>query len=193
MTINHFFWKDRYLKQNTGWDIGSASPPITTYFDQINNKDVSILIPGCGNAYEAEYLLNTGFENVYILDFVEEILDQFKKRVPSFPRSNILCNDFFNLNGQFDFIIEQTFFCALSPNLRNDYIDKMKSVLSPSGKLIGVLFNSEFKKEGPPFGGSIEVYKKLFSPHFNIKTLDKCYNSIPPRMDNELFFIFETL
>ncbi len=192
MIVNNAFWTNRYKQQNTSWDIGYSAPPITTYFDQITAKDAKILIPGCGNAYEAEYLLNKGFKNVYILDFVADVLIQFKKRVPGFPESQILCNDFFNLSDQFDFIIEQTFFCALPPEYRNNYIQQIKSLLSPSGKLIGVLFNKEFITEGPPFGGSIEIYKKLFTPYFNIKTLENCYNSIPPRMDNELFFIFES-
>lgn len=191
MKLDTHFWSNRYKQERTGWDIGYASPPIVSYFEQLADKNVEILIPGCGNAYEAKYLFEQGFKNVYILDLVKEVLDEFAQKVPDFPKSNILHGDFFNLEDQFDIIVEQTFFCALLPNKRNDYALKMKTLLKPNGKLIGLFFNTEFKKNGPPFGGNKKEYNLLFSPFFKIKTLEKCYNSISPRMDTELFFIFE--
>jgi len=191
MKLDLHFWSNRYQQRQTGWDIGYASPPITSYFEQLIDKNLKILIPGCGNAYEAKHLFEQGFKNVYIIDLVKEVLDDFAKKVPDFPKTNILQGDFFDLENQFDIVVEQTFFCALSPNKRNDYVVKMKTLLKPNGKLIGLFFNTEFKKDGPPFGGDKTEYTQLFSPFFKIKTLEKCYNSISPRMDTELFFIFE--
>jgi hypothetical protein len=63
----------------------------------------------------------------------------------------------------------------------------MHQLLKPAGKLVGVLFNREFEG-GPPFGGSKEEYKQLFSKHLHIKKMELCYNSIPQRKDAELFF-----
>ncbi|MDH7444294.1 methyltransferase domain-containing protein [Aquimarina sp. 2201CG14-23] len=191
MILDTHFWNHKYKQQQTGWDIGYASPPIASYIDQLENRDLKILIPGCGNAYEAAYLYKKGFKNIYVLDFVKEALDNFKEKVPDFPKSHILHQDFFDLENTFDIIIEQTFFCALQPNQRKDYVHKIKSLLLPQGKLVGVLFDTEFKKPGPPFSGNLKEYSKLFSPTFDIKILEKCYNSISPRMSNELFFIFE--
>lgn len=185
------FWKDRYKKKLTGWDVGYASPPIVNYCNQLSNNDIKILIPGCGNAYEAEYLFKKGFKNIYILDIVEEVLRSFKERIPEFPSENLICEDFFKYNNSFDLILEQTFFCALPIELRKDYVLKSSSLLNPKGKLAGVLFSSEFKQNGPPFGGSKKEYELIFSKHYTIKTLENCYNSIDPRMGNELFFIFE--
>ncbi|WP_299437440.1 methyltransferase domain-containing protein [uncultured Aquimarina sp.] len=191
MNLDSHFWSKKYKQHQTGWDIGYAAPPIISYFNQVENKNIKILIPGCGNAYEAIYLFEKGFRNIYILDFVKETLNKFEEKVPDFPKSQILHTDFFNLEDQFDVIVEQTFFCALLPDQRNEYVTKMKSLLNPKGKLIGVFFDIKFEKLGPPFGGNKEEYQELFSSHFKIKRLEKCYNSIPPRMGNELFFIFE--
>ena len=44
-----------------GWDLGEVSPPIKSYIDTLEDKNIRILIPGCGNTYEAEYLLEQGF------------------------------------------------------------------------------------------------------------------------------------
>ena len=51
------FWNNRWATGQTGWDIGYASPAITTYLQQYENKNAAILIPGCGNAHEAEFLI----------------------------------------------------------------------------------------------------------------------------------------
>jgi len=68
MELNESYWTSRYQNDQTGWDIGYASPAITNFMNQIENKDSKILIPGCGNAYEAKYLWENGFKNVYLLD-----------------------------------------------------------------------------------------------------------------------------
>jgi hypothetical protein len=41
-------------KQTTGWDLGWYLP-IKNYIDTLKDKDIAILIPGCGNTYEAAY------------------------------------------------------------------------------------------------------------------------------------------
>ena len=100
-------------------------------------------------------------------------------------------NDFFELSDTFDLIIEQTFFCALNPELREKYVQKMHALLKDNGKIIGLLFQFPLTEQGPPFGGSKSEYENLFKDHFTIKKLETAYNSIKPRENNELFFIFE--
>ncbi len=99
----------------------------------------------------------------------------------------IIHSDFFELKGQFDLIVEQTFFCALDPSQRSHYVNKMAELLNPGGKLVGVLFEREFAS-GPPFGGTYYEYRDLFKEKFSIHTLSACYNSIIPRAGSELFF-----
>ena len=68
------YWENQYINNRTVWDIGYISPPLKEYFDQINDKNIKILIPGCGNAYEADYLIHNGFKNVFLLDWSEKPL-----------------------------------------------------------------------------------------------------------------------
>ena len=175
------YWKNKYKNNTTGWDLGQISTPIKTYFDQIENKDISILIPGGGNGYEAEYLHNLGFKNVHLLDIVKQPLKNFNLRVPEFPKNHLIQNDFFKLSGQYDLILEQTFFCALNPSLRTRYVEKVNELLTENGRLVGLLFNFPLSDEGPPFGGSIDEYMNIFSKFFKIKILEKSYNSIQDR------------
>ena len=142
MILSEKFWENKYKTNKIGWDLGEVSPPLKTYFDQLINKDLKILIPGGGNSYEAEYLFNNGFKNVYVVDVSKTALGNIKKRVPNFPNSQLILGNFFDLNDTFDLAIEQTFFCAIDPNLREKYAYKMKDLLKSKGKLVGLLFDA---------------------------------------------------
>lgn len=189
MSFDKDFWEARYRTQKLGWDIGHISTPLKEYIDQLEDKDIKILIPGAGNSYEGEYLFTTGFSNVFILDITQGALDNFKSRVPEFPQEQLILNDFFLLEDEFDLILEQTFFCALDPTLRHEYVSRSHKLLSNIGKIAGLLFKFPLSENGPPFGGSEKEYRKLLSDKFNIKVMEEAYNSIDPRSGNELFFI----
>lgn len=184
------YWDEKYSGNSTNWDIGSVSTPIKEYIDQINDKTLKMLIPGAGNAYEAEYLFLNGFNNVYVLDISSVAIDSFKRRFPDFPDKQLLNQDFFNHNDTYDLIIEQTFFCSINRTDRANYVKKMYSLLKDKGRLVGVLFNHEFEKDEPPFGGSVKEYEELFSQYFDFKTFEVSYNSIKPRKNREHFINF---
>ena len=181
------YWADRYTTDNTPWDIGYASPPIVEYFEGLNDKSAKILIPGCGNAHEAAALYDMGFTNVQVMDIAEEPISNFKNAYPDFPSNQVILGDFFEHTGHYDVIVEQTFFCALHPQERSRYIQKMNELLTPEGVLVGVLFDAELNADKPPYGGNKDVYQKLFAPHMDIVKMERCYNSIAPRAGRELF------
>ena len=134
MELDQDFWTNRYQTGKTGWDTACVTRPLQTYFDQIKAKNLEILIPGGGNAYEAEYLFKHGFTNVNALDFSEVPLQNLKKRCPNFPSENLIQANFFEHQGQYDLIVEQTFFCAINPSLRANYVKKIHALLKPKGK-----------------------------------------------------------
>lgn len=189
------FWSNRYQEGQTGWDIGYASTPLKKYIDQLKNQNLKILIPGAGNAYEAEYLFGQGFKYIYILDIAKAPLEAFKKRNPAFPSHQILNENFFKHQAKYDLIFEQTFFCSFPPFKENRmlYAETMSRLLSPIGKLVGVWFDFPLTDdlEKRPFGGTKEEYLSYLLPYFETVTFEKCYNSIEPRKGNELFGIFQ--
>lgn len=187
MDLDEIFWNDKYISGMTGWDIGYVSTPLKEYIDQLTDKKLKILIPGGGNSYEAEYLFNKGFKNVSVVDISAIPLKNLMKRVSTFPSENLIHKNFFELRGQYDLVLEQTFFCALRPSLREDYAKQLAQLLKPSGKLVGLLFNIPLNDDRPPFGGTMEEYRTLFSKYFKIEKMEPAYNSIPPRAGNEVF------
>lgn len=182
------YWNERYINHAAQWDLGTVSPPLKEYIDQLTNKSISILIPGAGNSYEAVYLMEQGFTNITVIDIAPTVIEYLNAKYPNQNTIKFFVSDFFNWNGQYDLIIEQTFFCAIDPSLREDYVKHMSQLLAPKGKLIGLLFNRPFQG-GPPFGGDIITYQALFDAYFKFEILEPCYNSITPRANTELFFI----
>ena len=191
MDLSADFWENKYKSNKIGWDLGAISPPLKTYFNQLENKELKILIPGGGNSYEAEYLFNNGFKNVFVVDISKEPLSNLKKRVPNFPSSQLINVNFFDVNSTFDLIIEQTFFCAIDPSLRVKYASKMNDLLNENGKLVGLLFDAKLNEDHPPFGGNKEEYSAYFKPYFNITKMESCYNSYHNRKDMELFVMLQ--
>ncbi|MBX2904009.1 MAG: methyltransferase domain-containing protein [Chitinophagales bacterium] len=184
--LNKDFWNERYRSSQTGWDLKAPSPPLTVYINSLENKNLHILIPGCGNAYEAEYLLEKGFTNITLVDIAEEAIMRLQQKFKGKP-IQIIHSDFFEHQGKYDVILEQTFFCAIHPSLRTKYVQHVHHLLKENGVLAGLLFNCNFEKEGPPFGGELTEYQQLFQPYFETKHMKLATNSVKPRAGNELF------
>ena len=186
------FWQQRYEQDSISWDMGQVSPPLKAYIDQLpeSAKDQSILVPGAGNAYEVGYLHEQGFTNVTLVDFAPAPIAAFAERYPDFPAKHLICADFFELSAaqyQFDWVLEQTFFCAINPSRRDEYVQQMAALLKPNGKLIGLLFDKDFGRNEPPFGGTKAEYQQRFERHFDIEIMETSYNSHPARQGSELF------
>lgn len=192
-TLDKAYWDNRYKNEDTGWDLGDVSPALKTYIDKIASKDLKILVPGAGNGYELAYLHANGFTHSYLIDLSPTAIANFKQANPTIDEKYLLEGDFFELDGQFDLILEQTFFCAIDRRLRQAYAQKVHELLSSSGKLVGLLWKEEFGSDFPPFGGTKQEYISYFDKLFELITLEDCYNSIKPRAGRELFLIAQKL
>ncbi|MBZ0202682.1 MAG: class I SAM-dependent methyltransferase [Ignavibacteria bacterium] len=191
MTSKKEYWQELWTEGRTKWDVGYAAPSITEYIDQLKDKSIKILIPGAGNAYEAEYLLGSGFQNVFVLDIARKPLENLLSRAPTFPKRHLLNEDFFAHTGEYDLIIEHTFFIAIDPEKRAKYAEKIHSLLTHGGKLVGLFIEGETPDgEGPPHLSPREEYRKYFEELFDVKVFETAYNSIKPRARRELFVKF---
>ena len=101
------YWNKQYVEHTTGWDLGEVSPPLKAYVDQLNNKNLCILIPGGGNSYEAEYLIQQGFTDITIIDIAPALIEKLKEKFTNKKAIKIILGDFFQHEGQYDLILEQ--------------------------------------------------------------------------------------
>ncbi|MGL4596674.1 MAG: methyltransferase domain-containing protein [Bacteroidia bacterium] len=185
--LDELYWNNRYASDDARWDVGEITRPLKVYIDQLTDKELRILIPGCGNAWEAEYLWRQGFRNVFVIDIAPLAVEQFKKRLPDFPAAQIFCEDFFTHTATYHLILEQTFFCALNPSLREAYALQIARLLAGGGRLVGLLFTDFLNVDKPPFGGTVEEYEGYFKKEFRFHAWARAYNSIDSRAGREWF------
>jgi methyl halide transferase len=188
--LDDAYWSGRYLDGKAGWDLGAPSPPLRAYIDQWKTKAAAVLIPGCGNAYEVDYMLALGFRDITVIDISAVLVQSLQERWQGLSGIRVIHGDFFEHAGQYDLMLEQTFFCALDPVLRADYVQQAHRLLKHQGTLAGLWFDRNFEG-GPPFGGNRADYENLFEPWFHLHTVAPAYNSIAPRAGTELFMIFK--
>jgi len=186
-TLDANYWENRYHDHNTPWDIGYPSPPLVHYLQQHTEPTDRILIPGAGHAYEAVWLHQQGYRNVFVCDWAPSAFEILEAKAPDFPKAQLLVEDFFALDLEVDLILEQTFFCAIDPGRREDYARQTCKLLRPGGKLAGLLFTHPLERGGPPFGGREADYRSLFEKYFDVLQLAPAADSIKPRAGNEVF------
>ena len=78
--LDQEYWDAQYKANATGWDLGKIAPPIKTIIDNLKDKNCRILIPGCGNSYEAEYLIESGFTNITVLDIAPTLVQNLTEK-----------------------------------------------------------------------------------------------------------------
>ena len=86
------------------------------------------------------------------------------------------------LNNHFDYIIEQTCFCAIDPENRKKYNNLVYRLLKPGGSIIGLWYplDKKLSEGGPAFGVSEHEIKTLFNEVLDLYILNKisCISSL---------------
>ena len=167
-------WNQAYIDGETPWDKGTAAPPLKDWLKR-NAMEGAILALGSGVGHDVRYLANYS-EQVTGLDLSSRATD-LAQAYPLVNQERFICGDFFSPDLfediQFDWLYEHTFFCAIHPDLRMQYLDRILSLLKSNGELLGIFFletegHSENFTEGPPFKVSKDFLLKFFSPKFQI-------------------------
>ena len=163
-------WEQRYRTGDMPWEKGAAHPAIVAFLqrDPLRGR---VFVPGCGTGHDVRALAATADE-VVGLDIAPSAIATAKKQ-PQVGGEHYLLGDLFAMRaemcGAFDWVVEHTCFCALSPAMRCDYVRAVASVLKPGGHLLAVFYltpHMEPGEDGPPFGTTVAELDDLFTPHF---------------------------
>ena len=194
---NSRFWQERYQAKNIGWDLGKTTP----VFEELSNELPigRLCVIGCGNGYDAVRFAEKGFE-VTAIDFARSPIDFLKKTcLERNVKMDIVKKDIFQLeekyNNNFDYVIEQTCFCAISPSDRTRYRNVVYNILKKDGSLIGLWFPLEkpLNDGGPPFGVNLSDIKLLFNKNWKILREEIHPLSIKRRKNFEKLIIFKKI
>ncbi len=166
------FWDMRFDAAFTPWDQGGV-PLSLREFTAAQPGPRSVLIPGCGSAWEVRFLAEAGWE-VQAVDFspaaVARARAQLGRHAPLVYEA-----DFFALaKPAIDTMYERAFLCALPRTRWDAWAQKMAELLPAGGLLIGFFFFDDNEK-GPPFGLSENRLRELLGSRFEL-----CEEKIPP-------------
>ncbi len=181
-------WERHYETDDLHWDLGKAAPPFVRLWQEKNISPGNVIVPGCGRGHEVLFLAERGFQ-VTAVDFsrgaVEFLTTALAKRAFG---GRVLHQDFFELDPEydnsFDLLLEHTFFCAIGPAMRKQYVATAGRLLKSGSLLIG-LFYETGEKDGPPFNTTRNDVVDNFFEQFTIETLDKTRHSAERRQGKE--------
>jgi ubiquinone/menaquinone biosynthesis C-methylase UbiE len=164
------FWDVRYASGETPWDFHGVPAALKAFFER--SQPGSVLIPGCGAAYEVRAFHEAGW-TVTAIDFSPVAVKNARARLGALAGS-VVQGDFFthDFRGKrFDAIYERTFLCALPPTLWPAYVKRMAELLRPNGTLAGIFLYGE-ENDPPPYPLNADKAQQLFKGTFSlIRTL----------------------
>jgi SAM-dependent methyltransferase len=189
------FWEACYESEMDGWDIGGPTPVFERLATEIPKGRICVI--GCGRGYDAVTFAKAGFE-VTAIDFAKTaVLASRENARKEEVEMTVLREDFFDLpdelHDQFDYVLEYTCFCEISPERRFEYDRVIWQLLKPEGKLLGLFFplDKNVDEGGPPWGVNISELHALFGLHWNLESEEMPKESIEPRVDREVMMIWK--
>ncbi|NOZ04408.1 MAG: methyltransferase domain-containing protein [FCB group bacterium] len=191
------FWEEKYQSGKAYWDLGGPTPVFEELAAGLNNGRVCII--GSGRGYDAIVFAKRGLE-VTIVDFAPSAIEAAEREARKAGVTIIARQmDLFYLPGEysdeFDYVIEQTCFCAIDPGRRREYENVVWRILKTGGKLIGLWFpiDKNHSSEGPPWSVSVAEIKRLFGKRWELEREEFPELSIKPRKGREKLMIFRKL
>tara|TARA_B100000959_G_scaffold144046_1_gene151187 strand:+ start:583 stop:1185 length:603 start_codon:yes stop_codon:yes gene_type:complete len=189
------FWDACYDSEMDGWDLGGPTPVFQRLASEIPKGSICVI--GCGRGYDAVTFAKEGFE-VTAIDFTDNAILATKKNAEEANvEINLIKRDIFNLpenlNFSFDYVMEYTCFCAISPLRRFEYDRVVWQLLKSDGKLLGLFLplDKELDEGGPPWGVTQEELYKLFGLHWELVSEEMPSDSITKRIDRETLMIWK--
>jgi SAM-dependent methyltransferase len=189
------YWEQRFDSGDTPWELCAPSKVLfealaAAYTGERPLEGVRVLLPGCGTGSDALELAKHG-ANILAVDWSTYACNKLQDRLASLQPDGemgnvaVLRGDFFKVSPEsVDLVCEHTFFCALNPAARPDYVSTVAAWLKPGGYLIGNFFVLSDKEanalpelsltkegSGPPFATTVNEMHSLFSSHFTIVSL----------------------
>jgi len=163
------FWDERYQLGAVPWDFGGVPQDLQAYLKKKPKRGNRVLIPGCGSGHEIRAFAQAGYD-VTAIDFSRAAVERARRNTGPELADRVLLGDFFTYGfepGSFDLIYERTFLCALTPDRREAYRDRVCQLLRRNGDLVGYFYyETPNPQAGPPFGFAWGTSDELFGRHF---------------------------
>lgn len=175
-------WHERWQENKTAWDLNGPHP-LTRELLQLTadlapgEPGGKWLIPGCGRAHDAQELFRAGVEAVIAKDLVPKAIEEARNHYGLIPGLSLVCGDVTDVltaeEASFNGVFDRAMLCAISGELRVNYVLAMTRLLKPSGIFASIPFAETGNPEsGPPFAITDNELRQLFNPNFDILYLE---------------------
>lgn len=182
-------WESCYVRGETPWDHGQASPPLLA---EVAQRPLAgrVLVIGCGPGHDVAALAGLGCD-VLGLDIAPSAVAKARAAYPEHA-TRFVTGDLFDLpkdlRGAFDVIVEHTCLSGMPPELRPRYAAGVRAALKPGGRITGVWYidpDLDPGESGPPFPLPVKELDALFADDFEILADYVPANSFPGRSGRE--------
>ncbi len=184
------WWSEAYSTGKAGWDLKAPHPALKDMLPRLKLPRSRILVLGCGEGHDAAHLAQEGHV-VTAVDFSDVALDRAKELYHSFP-IQFLKHDVFELprsfDKSFDFILEHTLYCAVSPDRRSELVKIWNRSLVQGGYFMGLFFAME-KRFGPPYGAREWEIRQQLQKDYHMLFWGRWKDSPGWRSGKELFML----
>ncbi len=190
------YWDRRFGSGDTPWELNAPSSVLIDALsllfpgEEAPLQGLTALLPGCGTGSDALELARQG-ARVLAVDWSDYACSQLRERIAARRAQGGLVDisvakaDFFAVPAEpVDLVCEHTFFCAIDPVMRREYVAAVSRWLRPGGYLVGNFFvlgeaecralpDLSLAKDGlgPPFATSVKELAVLLSGGFDLLTL----------------------
>lgn len=188
-------WEHRYQTGDDPWDLGYPTPPLVNLLQTASApKPGRMAGLGIGSGQDAIVFAAAGFD-VVGFDFSPSAIARAQTNAQSRNLNlQFLQRNIFELEPEFDhsfdYVLEHTCFCAIDPALRSQYVQVVRQLLRPEGKLIALFFTHS-RDGGPPFGVTPQAILDYFEPDFDVILFQPAADSIARRQGEEHLAIFQ--
>ena len=143
------FWDLRYQARFAPWDAGRVPAQLQAFVGAAA-RPRTVLVPGCGSAWDVRFLAESGWK-VLGLDFSHEALAAARAILGEHV-NRVRYGDVFApiAEAPFEVVYERAFLCALPRKRWRDWGARMAGLVEPGGVLAG-FFYFDAGERGPPF------------------------------------------
>jgi hypothetical protein len=177
-------WQEAWREGRIPWDAGEAAPSLVELVEGGELPAGRALVPGAGSGYDV-LALAAAERHVVGLDLADGARERFEalRQQQGVPKewAEVVVADFFDWQPDepFDVIWDYTFLCAIEPEMRQRWAERVDELLAPGGELVTLIFPIVDKDptDGPPYPMSSELVRDLLEPGFEAFHLEPAAHS----------------
>ncbi|EHR0798865.1 thiopurine S-methyltransferase [Vibrio parahaemolyticus] len=174
------FWHSKWASNQIGFHLEDVNPLLPAYWHHANPKrEDKVLVPLCGKSEDLVWLA-TKHDSVEGVELSQIAVRSFfaehfytptvtpisgMHELYQFDELSIYTGDFFTAPvSQADIVYDRAALVALPQDMREEYVERLKPLLNPGGRILLVTLNyPQEEMAGPPFSVPLEEIQQLFA------------------------------